>query len=218
MPQPLRLVTFVLALLPLWVVAQEQPGVKGAGNAKVPADVAPRSPDAATVSAEQESAVIQFVEQHHRELLELLIYLKEGLPEEYARAIRDLARTRERLALSEKRDPERYQLDLKHWQVESRRQLLTARFQMSQDAELVAKIRECLVEEHQLSLAILKYDRDRLASRLAKLDEQIARQEAAFKSSIDRKMATLMKSADSSAKTKNNVRKPAPTKPTKKPD
>lgn len=224
----LILILVLLFAVPPWAAAQERQQVPTEESAKstfspTESTVASRpggDQESGALPAEQEAAVVSFVEQHQAELLELLIYLKEGLPNEYGRAIRDLARTRERLVQVEKRDPERYDLELQRWQAESRRQLLTAQFQMSHDSKLIEDIRAALSHEQQLGLALLKYERDRTKSRLVKLDEQIAKQEAAFASSIDRKVATLTKTKEPKgpeAKAKSGERKPATTKRPKKP-
>ena len=79
------------------------------------------------VTPEREAAVMTFVKQHHAELAELLVQLKASNSKEYEQAIRELFRTSERLAQIQERDMPQYELELKHWQVQSRVQLLSAR-------------------------------------------------------------------------------------------
>jgi DNA-directed RNA polymerase subunit L len=151
-------------------------------------------------------------------LFELLIYLKEGLPQEYERAIRDLSRANDRLAQFEKRDPERYKLELQLWQAESRRQLLTARLQMGYDESLLTELRETLKEEQRLELAVLRHERERLAGRITKIDEQITAQETDPEAAVERKFAALTKAAKNSQRNVSSKnRKPAPRKTTKNP-
>lgn len=171
-----------------------------------------------TITADEEAAAVAFVKQHHKDLFELLIHLKEGMPQEYERAIRDLSRASDRLAQFEKRDSGRYQLELQLWQAESRRQLLTARLQMGYDESLLSELREVLKEEQNLELAVLRHERERLAGRIAKIDEQIAMEENHAEASIERKFTALAKAAKNSernASSKN--RKPPARKNTKDP-
>lgn len=170
------------------------------------------------ISAEQEAVAVALVQKHHKDLFELLIYLKEGLPQEYEQAIRDLSRASDRLALYEKRDPARYRLELQLWQAESRRQLLTARLQMGFDESLLKELREVLKEEHRLDLALLRHERERLAGRLAKIDEQIAEQEKSVDAAVERKFTTLTRAAKNSERNVNSKnKKPAVRKNTKDP-
>lgn len=170
------------------------------------------------ITAEQEAAAIALAREHHNDILELLIYLKEGLPREYDRAIRDLSRASERLALFEKRDPKRYRLELRLWKAQSRRQLLTARLQMGHDEALLKELRKTLREEHELGLDVLRHERERVAARVAKIDEQIKTQTAEADALVEKKFATLTKATKG---TQRNVssknRKPANTKNTKDP-
>ncbi|MBI2480071.1 MAG: hypothetical protein HYV60_16010 [Planctomycetia bacterium] len=170
------------------------------------------------ISEEEETAAVTLVQKHHKDLFELLIHLKEGLPQEYERAIRDLARASDRLALYEKRDPERYRLELQLWQAESRRQLLTARLQMGYDESLLGELREVLKEEQRLDLALLRHERERLAGRIAKIDEQITVQENSGEAAIERKFAALTKAAKNSERNVSGKnKKPAVRKQAKDP-
>ncbi|MBP85218.1 MAG: hypothetical protein CMJ64_00635 [Planctomycetaceae bacterium] len=217
-----------LVLISLFVIADndkktassEKPAAKRAQPAK--AKVARKRQNAAKkapeVTRQQEEAATAFVTQHHDQLLELLIHLKDGVPQEYNKAIRDLARTSDRLETMAGRDKTRYKMELKLWQAKSRRQLLTARLQMNRDDELIEQIRETLEEERDVQLAILKHERERFAARVKKLDEQIAKQERTRQSSIDRQIATLTKAAKSGQrKVKASKRKQPTSKNIKKP-
>lgn len=170
------------------------------------------------ITSEQESAALTLVREHHNDLLELLIYLEEKLPKEYERAIRDLSRASDRLAAYKKRDPKRYEMELALWQAQSQRQLLTARLQMGQDEGLLTEIRATLVEEHRLSVAILRHEHERLTSRLAKVSEQIETQSASADSLVEKKFAALKKVAQISERSvSKKKRKSAPTKKSKDP-
>jgi hypothetical protein len=130
------------------------------------------------ITPEREAAAMTFVRQHHAELSELLIYLKESAPREYERAVRDLFRASERLAQIQERDSAAYELELNLWKARSRAQLISARLQMADDPQLRDELRAALTDEYDLRVRVLKNDRERLADRLRNLDEQIGRLEA----------------------------------------
>ncbi|HUG70558.1 MAG TPA: hypothetical protein VMM76_22605 [Pirellulaceae bacterium] len=226
----LLIVTFTaLLMLPLLAIADNAPPKKPAKQVPIPAvkQVEPakasresevRAKSAGAIATEQEAAAIALVQEHHKDLLELLIHLKEGLPQEYERAIRDLSRASDRLAQFEKRDPERYRLELQLWQAGSRRQLLAARLQMGYSESLLSELREVLKEEQNLGLAVLRHERERLASRLAKIEEQITTQKNSAEASVERKLSTLTKAAKNSARNVGDKkRKPAARTNTKDP-
>jgi len=76
---------------------------------------------------EREAAALTFVRAHHPELAELLDRLKTRRPQEYQKAIRELFRASERLAQSQEQAPQRYEMELSEWKLQSRVQLLVAR-------------------------------------------------------------------------------------------
>lgn len=226
----LLIVTFAaLLVLPLLAIADNGPpkkpakqargpAVKQAESAKASRESEVRAKSAAAIATEQEAAAIALVQEHHKDLFELLIHLKEGLPQEYQRAIRDLSRASDRLAQFKKRDPERYRLELQLWQAGSRRQLLAARLQMGYSESLLNELREVLQEEQNVGLAVLRHERERLVSRLAKIDEQISTQEIGAEASVERKLSTLTKAAKNSARNVGDKkRKPAARTNTKDP-
>ncbi len=87
------------------------------------------------ITPEREAAVNTFVSLHHAELESLLKKLKTSNPKQYDKAVRELYLTSERLAQLHESEPQRYELELQAWQVQSRVQLLTAKITMSPDAE-----------------------------------------------------------------------------------
>lgn len=226
-----RLLVVVLAaliVLPLLATADSDAPKKpakpaGAATAK-PAEPAkaargkPANAKPAPSTTAEEAAAIALVQEHHKDLFELLIYLKEGLPQEYDRAIRDLSRASDRLTQFEKRDAQRYKLELQLWKAQSRRELLTARLQMGHDESLLGELRQTLKEEQRLELAILRHERERLGGRIAKIDEQITAQEANSEAAVEQKLAALTRAAKNSQRNVSSKnRKPGTTKNTKDP-
>ncbi len=133
----------------------------------------PDSP--AGLTADQEAQAVAFIKQHHGELVDLVTKLKKSNQKQYEKAISDLARTSKTLAETEQRDPRRYELDLKAWQTQSRVQVLAARMSMEKTPELEAELKAALREQVTIRLAQHEFERERLASRIEKLDATIAR-------------------------------------------
>jgi hypothetical protein len=150
------------------------------------------------VTPEREAAVRTFLRQHHPELADLLLYLQTSQPHEYQRAVRDLFRASERLAQIQERDYDRYELELKLWKTSSRIQLLAARLSMNDSDDLRAQLRAALSEQIDLRAALLRRERDRLAGKVSKIDEQLNKLMDARHQEIERQMKVLTKSADGS--------------------
>lgn len=174
----------LLAILLGSATAQEKkgdaPGKKGAAAKTLPG-----------ITPEREAAVMTFVKQHHPELAELLIHLKENAPREYDRAVRDLLRTSERLAQIQEKDSPSYDLELKLWQARSRAQLFAARLQMSDNEELRQQLRATLQEEYDLRLQQLLRDRDRAEERRKMLADQIDKRQRKRDEEIERQFRQL---------------------------
>lgn len=165
------------------------------------------------ITPEREAAALAFVKEHHAELAEILIHLKETSSKEYERAIRDLHRATDRLSQIRSRDPDLYQLELSQWKARSRAQLLTARLHMSDDEALRAQLRSALEEEYDLRLQILTRERDRFAERVSNLEKQIERLANRRAEAIESQFKQLSsRSRKADAKAKGQAKK-KPTKP-----
>jgi hypothetical protein len=124
---------------------------------------------------QREAAALSFVRQHHPELGDLLTQLKAGNQREYQRVINELFNTSERLAQSQERDPLRYELELQAWKIDSRIRLLAARMAMNESDLLEAELKELLVERLDVQLEQQLLERQRVTTRLEKLDASIER-------------------------------------------
>lgn len=122
---------------------------------------------------EREAAALAFAGLHHPELTGLVEQLKESNPAEYQRAIRDLSRTRERLAQIEQKEPQRYELELSAWKISSRIRLIVARLTMARDPALEQELRDALAQQAGIRLDLLMLEQEQLKARLKKLDAQI---------------------------------------------
>ena len=127
------------------------------------------------LTAETERVALSFVRKHHRELEELLVYLKENKRQAYHRAIRDLWRASDRLAGIKKRDQKRYKLELRIWQTDSRSKVLAARYLMTQKESIRNELRDVLKERAELKRKSIALEKVRLTKRMERLRSQLDR-------------------------------------------
>ena len=148
------------------------------------------------ITPEREAAALSFVQRNLAELAELLGYLKSSQPEEYDRAIRDIFRATERLALIQERDSLQYELEVEAWTAQSRVQLLAAKLKMGSSDELKGQLRAALATQNETKLALLKHERQKFADRLSRLENEIARFETDREQVINKQLNLLAKAAE----------------------
>ncbi|HVX61866.1 MAG TPA: hypothetical protein VHC19_14720 [Pirellulales bacterium] len=151
---------------------------------------------------EQETAALTLVRNQHPELSELLEQLKADNPEQYRQAISELFRASQRLAQAKEKDPQRYELELKAWRIDSRVRLLAAKLTMETRPELEEKLKASLLEREDVRIELLSLDRERAAERLEKLDGQLTRLRERREKLSDRAFDQLMRRLKSGSKAK----------------
>ena len=150
--------------------------------------------------AERETASALFARQQHPELADLLVRLKKRHPDQFAKAIRELDKTRERLEKQRDKDRERYAILLHEWQLDSRIRLLSARLTMGATQELEQELRQVLLERHDVRLELLTLEHERSKRRVQKLNDQIVENVQNRESSVDRELDRIKKSAETRKK------------------
>ena len=160
---------------PLWAQSEnKKPTGKSSSSKSSASDKSAKRKEVAKLIPEREAMAMTFMRKNHPELEELLIYLKENDPNRYRLAVHGLYRTSHRLAQYHDRgDNDRYGLELKLWQAESRGWLLIARMKMENTKELEQQLRDAVGEQMDIRIELLKLDRARRAAQLKSLDEQI---------------------------------------------
>ena len=121
----------------------------------------------------REAAGMTFAQLHHPELAKLLARLKKKQAKQYEQAMRQLFQTSERLARTRERAPERYELELEAWKLDSRIRLIAARMTMNSDAEMDDELKALVKARAEIRLRQLKAERNRLAERLGRVDSLI---------------------------------------------
>ena len=152
------------------------------------------------VTPEREAAALTFARRNHPELEKLLVRLQKQNSREFEKAVRQLYQASERLARIQERDPERYEIALEIWKLDSRIKLLAARMTMSSDSSLEKKLRELVEERVDARIRQMQLDRSRLASRLEKLDEDLKELQEDRDSAVAKDLQRLKKSLPSGPK------------------
>lgn len=162
-------------------------------------------PTAAAAKAAQADAeaALAFAREHHPELEDVLSRLKKSNRAEFRRAVRDLNQARVRLERIQEKTPNRYAPALEDWKLESQIRLLAARSAMSDDGQIENELKTLIKQRIERRVATLTEERDRLAARVAKLDEQIKQQGA----DVDARVATELEKLRKSVAAKAPARK-----------
>jgi hypothetical protein len=190
-------------------------GEDGADSRSPVAATAPTKPPAAIEASrhkadhgftpEREAAALTFVRQHHPELAKLLATLKTKEKQEYFRAVRDLFRASERLATYREKYPERYDAELKAWQIKSHIQLVATRLKLSpEDARLREQLRSALVEQVDLRIQLLRQERQKMADRLKRLDDQIDEMQSHREDLADKQLQMFVRTVQKKPPPKRN--------------
>lgn len=142
---------------------------------------------------EKEALALALVREHHPELSELLEQLKADNPKQYQQAIAELYGSSLRLSQFKEKDAERYGLELKAWQLDSRARLLAAKLTMETRPESEEELRAVLAQREDVRIELLSLERTRAAERLAKLESQLATLREDRPKRVDRAFDQLMR-------------------------
>ncbi|MBA3312465.1 MAG: hypothetical protein M3552_00330 [Planctomycetota bacterium] len=173
--------------------------VLAAGLISSTAAVATAQPESIAVTPAREAKAIAFARKHHPELAELLSNLKKADAPAFENAIREVSQNTERLEKLRENDAERYELALRVWTLDSRIRLLAARSTMSNDPANESELRGLLSERQVLRLAMFKLDRERLVTRLERLEGQIGQLEADPKTAVENDLARIKREIKAAA-------------------
>ena len=171
----------------------------------------------------REAAALAFADEHHGELGKLIRRLnKRKNKTAYNRAVRRLFQDSERLAkFKERMAPERYELQLDIWKLDSRIRLLAAKVHRSRrpNKKLQQQLDHALSDRVDLKIKHVEQERARLLERVQKLDATIDLLKKNREKSIAQQLTRVKRSLG--IKRKNNGRRvvkrksPKNTQPTK---
>ena len=151
--------------------------------------------DRSKVSANQEKIALEFARQHHPQLADLLRGLKSSKHPGYQQAVRDLYRTSDRIERLKDRPSNRYELELRQWKIDSRIRLLAAQQGMDGQLAYEEELKVLIQDKLDIKRSLLQMERDRLAARLSKLDEQLDETEGATEDVVEKELDRLLKDA-----------------------
>lgn len=146
-----------------------------------------------------EAAALAFAAQHHPELAALLRHMEKPAPREYRAGILDVEWSRQRLERTRERSPERYELELSEWKLNSQIRLLVARLAMGESPAQVAELKSLVRDRAAVRLQLLEDDRDRMTARLERLESQIAARRADADQIVEREVQNLVGSASAAS-------------------
>lgn len=181
-------------------------------------------PPAGTASqgqaADPTAAAVAFAVAHHPELVPLLDRLRKEAPGEFAAAVADLDRTRERLAKLRDKQPERHEAALAEWKLSSRIRLTLARLATNPSAESEEELRQLVRQRAEARLTPLRAERDRITARLDKITAQLEAFDRDPDEAVAAEFETLRAKAAKATPRPNPARKPqqpVPSTPTPQP-
>ena len=138
-----------------------------------------------------------FAQAHHPELAKLLGRLQSaGNRAAFQKAITELSRTARRLKPIKKTNPERYEMMVELWKLESQARLMVARSAMESDPdpERDVRLRETLRKRSELRRTMLLSDIKRSQARIERIETQLKSLED-LDAATDRELRRLKRTA-----------------------
>jgi hypothetical protein len=184
--------TLAVALLTLAGLSAEVPA-QGVGGGKTKSEALKTKVADPKTDAEREAAALGFVREHHPELAALLAELKPMRPDEYAKAVEELARVSRSLNNLKARDPRRYAVGLDVWKCRSRVEVITARLASEPSPELESQLRQAVAAQLDAQTRQQRFERDQVAERLRRLDENLRKLESDPAAVVEARVQALLK-------------------------
>jgi len=147
----------------------------------------------ADVSDALDASVIAFVQEQSPELAAVLAHLERRKPDEYRRALDDVAKRVAPLIGAKTKDPELLALEVRSWQARTRVELLVAQLlagTTKRRGELEKKLREAIAVELDAKAAHLGYRKRR---SMAWYDRQIDRIHEERDELVEARMKSLLR-------------------------
>ena len=121
-----------------------------------------------------EEEVLEFVNEHHSELVRSIDWLREQRPDAYEKAMRSLSMQVTRLEFLKSTQSERYETELPLWKLQSRIRLLVGRQAVDPKPENLATLKELIGEELELRLNSLKMEKQAMEVAIERVRERQA--------------------------------------------
>jgi hypothetical protein len=146
---------------------------------------------------QMETESLEFVQEHHPELVALLESLKSMREKEYEIAIREIFRSKKRLDGFVKRDTDIYNAELDAWKIQSKIDLLVAKgIAREKEVDKVA-LRALLKDQMDNQKKRWKHEITNLAKRQEQLTGLLSAADGHEEEKIEQQLAALQKRVDS---------------------
>lgn len=145
------------------------PAQKAGGTTDSPQPAAAKDQQQGVLTPEQEAEALSFIRKNYPDLAELVRELKDCNPKQYQPVLRELSKTCATLVELEKREPARYDIELKAWQIRSRIEVLAARLTCAHDQAMEDQLKAALLEQVDIRVRRQQYELERLEQRIERL-------------------------------------------------
>lgn len=143
-------------------------------------------------TAQRQATLMEFVDEHHPDLKRLLRLLEERKPGQYRKAIRSLSRQFDRLQTVKKRDPNKYEIALRYWKVQSRVEVLSARVALNGPEKFEEKLKELIRQKQEIRIELQKYELAKLEQRVEKIRENLRKTQGTMDREVERQFNSIL--------------------------
>ena len=165
-----------------WAIAQTDETTNG---------VAPQA------SFEQlESDSLEFMQEHHPELVSLIKSLKSMRQKEYETAIREISRIKRRLENLSKREPDLYGLELEAWKTKSKIDLMIAKGMARDQSFDKEKLRELLKVQVENQKKRWKHEQASISKRQSQLSDLLSKMNGHEEEKVEQQLTIHLKNLE----------------------
>ena len=147
------------------------------------------------ITNEQRRFALDFADQHHPELAELLREKQQRQPAAYRKAVAGLYATASKLEELRKLKKEAYDEELAFWMLESRIRLLATKLAGTTDGQLEAELERLVRRRFKMILGQMEAKKRRLEERLASENKAIEVFSADYEYNVEQELIRLKSEA-----------------------
>lgn len=144
-----------------------------------------------------EAKALDFVQNHHPELKDLLSVLKAMDAQQYATAIRDITRARRRIESLSKRSPEMQNVELQGWVIQSKIDLLLAKAVASDGKWNRDELKDLVQKRLENQKMRLKVEKENLEARMKQIEESLSKLEGKESDRVEQQLGGMIRKLES---------------------
>lgn len=168
----------------------------GSSPADSPTSEAQQQDQQQRVPKKRQDELLEFVKEHHPELVKLLQHLKKNRRGEFHEAMLDLDRSEQRISLFKDRNPQRYQIELNLWKTRSRIRMLVAQLSVEDNQRQQRQLKQEVSQFFKLRKQQLLSDKERTEERLNRINENIEKFDSEGDELIERQFQAYLRNAE----------------------